>query len=356
MKEKEEMGQGIVIPTSKVKMADLPDAMKSLIKETIRENIWRFCKFVPTKDESEMRVGGKIFDALKPKLPTLQKLNNHQKRAWVRAHLLVFGCMINSTRSYAVSEMKKAAMKYYHAHGNTLPSVDDFIACAQRKIDVTKEDAVKVYEFYWDEILPRACANMTDWGKDKRHYATISEAAPLDNPNKVFVPPSTEAFCVLMYHNHRDSWVEMAKVSAEVGGGRKLSHGKKNGGNDGEPYVITPKCVRLYADKYKPLWSDSEGGSSRTGGFTKAGLKKFQEYVDMVKAARELPESLEVEKKFLEVLRKKYDITCQTIEEEKAKKKRKRASEDDEDDEEDYIDLEFSDDEDDGMDYGDDDE
>ena len=341
MKENAEIGHYQLIPTSTVKSSDLSEAMENAFKSVVRSKIWRFCKFVPSTNKEEMRLGAKIFTYMAEKIPRLKDMNSVQKENWIRCHLNIMGQKINQTRSYATSEMKKAAMKEYESHNKTLPSLDMVVACAKRDLDLSNPDHVNVLNFYWDVILPRACGNMNDWGKDKRFYSTIQEAAPLDNPKKVFVTPSTEAFCVLTYHNNRDSWVAMAEVLDKVDGNKKLVHAKKKGQED-KGIEETATTVKLYGKKYKPLWSESDSGSSRKGGFTKDGLKQFKKYVDMITAARKKPESLELEKEFLVLLRKKHDVTGNSIEEDNANKKRKRVDNGPAEEEEEVIELEYS--------------
>ena len=346
VKENQQRGPFPVVPSSTVKVSDVPGPLHRKIKDVVKTKIFRSVKFVPTSDKDEMKVGRKIFGYLELEIAQLQGMTKPEKESWIRAHLNVFAAAINNARSYAISEMKKVAMKYYETHGDSLPTIEQILACATRKIDLTKEDETKIFRWYWDVLLPKACGNMTDWGKDKRHYATISLAAPKDNPSKPYVTPSTEAFCVLQFHNNRENWASMAAIKKEHPNCTQLVQGKKGGG-DGQPYIVAGETIKLFGDKFKPVWSESDSGSSRKGGFRKEGLVQYKTYCDQVAAARKDPKTPDVEAGFLKMLREDLEITSLTEEEEKAKKKRKRLMDDDFEDQNELVAMDdFSDSED----------
>lgn len=78
-------------------------------------------------------------------------------------------------------------------------------------------------------------------------------------------------------------------------------------------------------DGYKPLFSESDVGQSKFGGWDKEGLDTFKEYKKTSKKVRKTPESKAKEKLILANLRAKMDITENTPEEQARKKnKRKR--------------------------------
>ena len=121
------------------------------------------------------------------------------------------------------------------------------------------------------------------------------------------ITPEDEAFTVLVVANSRDRWVKDLQE-------------KKNRDRQQEKQK-RPDCSGNY--------TNTESGQNQWGGWKEEGLKLFNEYVDMNRAARKEQYSRDVEEACLARLKKKCDIVCKDFKAQAAlDKKRKRKIDD----------------------------
>ena len=69
----------------------------------------------------------------------------------------------------------------------------------------------KIFVWYTNNLLLRTIGT-AQWGDNVRHYTTISNATTDITGEKLkLITPSTEAFCVLNYHNCYQKWLDWFK-------------------------------------------------------------------------------------------------------------------------------------------------
>ncbi len=147
------------------------------------------------------------------------------------------------------------------------------------------------------------------------------------------MPPSTEAFAVLAFENCHDCWLEQFALK-ELFPAYKLAPSKKllkegdekwvpiPRGSDGNPLVV-PKDkdgvpeyqfkkgteIGMLGAKYKGVYTKSDCGSDKSGGWTNEGLTRFNTLVAANKAARATELGGTLEQQVLEHLRQVNGVT-----------------------------------------------
>lgn len=306
--------------------------LKSRIKEVIVENFWRLFKFVPPGEAQELRLFGMIRDVMIKEgniacdFGATKRQEAAWKEDWPEDNASIIAAELNGHRNYVQSNLKGAARKYWVDNGETLPPVAKILACARRTIDLDDPEDVRIFTWYWDSLLPQVTGNNRDWQPGIRHYATISTAAPKDAPSKLYMTPSHEAFAATHYNSYRNSWIEQWNIKKQWPG-FGIIHAKNRGPGvtNNVEYVIDEheKKIRCFAAKFKSKWTNSDSGAGRIGGWKQEGKKEYQDLLKQVKAARKIPENLEMEQQFLDLLRADHGLTANSHEEERRKKRRK---------------------------------
>lgn len=128
-----------------------------------------------------------------------------------------------------------------------------------------------------------------------------------DEYNTALVPPSTEAFLCVLLENCHPKWVWMCE---EI---------KKDSKVD-----FTTKDMKEHEMMKSTLYTCSDSGQQRFGGWSDEGLKRFSTLTKAIKEARSTPKSLEIEKKILDTIREKAGIKSGSAAEEHKKKRRKK--------------------------------
>ena len=188
-----------------------------------------------------------------------------------------------------------------------------------RDIDVEDQEEYEAFKFYWERGLSRV-AGVTGWDEQERHYTHIYQASwPYDESrNTKMFNVSTEAFFQLLWENNFDRWV--AQLSwLQNHPGQKL-----------------PK--RTAANKHLPLYkgrfTNQDGGQQRMGGWTFAGIGRFNAIYDQIQEAKyknptnpsedEIKENwIEVETKFLAKLRDELGLQATNAREERNNRRRR---------------------------------
>lgn len=317
----------------------LTNAMQRAVRKVIRHNLWREYKFLPN-EQREVEFTKMVLRGL-----DLPKMNKAKKKAWVQKHLSGVCSVLNTHRGYVVSILKGSAFKWYTNHKKTLPTTKEILACATRDVDLNKPKDRELFDFYWNEYLSHVAGNDHDWKPDKRHYAIISEAAPLGKPDQHYMTASNEAFAALVYENYRDAWLKQFKLKEQNGnaqlilaknirgGANNNAPTANNGNNNGtkeKGWEMFENKIYCYAQEYKGLWTQTDVGSKRAGGWKFEGVQRYIALETMIEAVRVKPECLEVEREFLGLLRQDLGITEDTFEQTQARKKRKRTDDDEE--------------------------
>ncbi len=276
----------------------------------VKTKLWRGVKFVANGAEEE-KVAIKCFEVMKPK--------NWTEKEWVKEYRAQVTKSVNKCRSYVIGELKKEAFNYMAKNEGNLPTLDQMLKIAERTVTSMADQLV--FEWYWDEYLPKCTGNIWDWSKDKRHFETIRASKdPVDD--KFHMSVSNEAFALIVFENNRGNWLEIYAKQKETG---KTVVVKAKVLSAEEAKNDDPKNFYTIDAKYKPQWSSASKGQQKYGGWSGVGLNKFLQYRTIVQEARKVARANTLEKKVLKAVRKRHKIPeDRTLEDHLASKKRKR--------------------------------
>jgi hypothetical protein len=308
-------------------------------KSIVATDLWRQFKFVPEQPQKEEQFCEMVCDILKDKGFTLGR-----KSQWVSLYKTIVSSAVSEQRNYVVSQMKNACKKYWESNNKTLPKSSDIQECATRNLDLKEESDYKIYDWYWNQLLPAVAGNANDWNEDKRFFGTISESAAEDGTNKLLMTVPNEAFAVLAYTNYSSVWQEQWKIQAEHPG-KTISSSRqvKTNFDQSQGWGVDGKKLYLFGRKFRPQWAGNDSGSNRSGGWNRSGKKKYLEFFDLVKNSREIPQNVDMEREYLKRLREKEGITATNPKDHRESlKKRKQVPEEGPTDYDDPFDKEFA--------------
>jgi hypothetical protein len=298
--------------------------MEVFIKAGIKKDLWRGVKMAyGEKQQREVA-------ALCLKVLNLSDFKGNsldvKKRviAWIDTYFGVVTKEINEHRGYVQTQIRGFVLKYMQANNGYFPPSELLLACLERKIDLNNEDQVQVFELYWDNLLSKAAGNKHDWSPAHSHYVRITDGAPPNNPNSLYITPSTEAFLVAVIESNEERWAETYRQK-QANPGKQIAFFPTWKDNTREPPTESAdgKIVYVYGDEFLGKYTEANKGQTRNPGWTKKGRNRFKALMALNKAAREKPETLALEQAFLNRLRAKYNLTCRNKEEEDRNKRRK---------------------------------
>jgi endonuclease/exonuclease/phosphatase family metal-dependent hydrolase len=247
-----------------------------------------------------------------------------RKNAWVDTYFTVVAREINEHRGYVSTQIRGFFLKYMEANNGDFPSCELLLACLQRNIDLNNPVHAQVFELYWDSLLHKAAGNKHDWPPAHSHYVRITDGAPPNSPNSLYITPSTEAFLVAVIESNEERWKETFRQK-QANPGKQIAFFPTWKDNNTVPPTQSAdgKIIYVYGDEFLGKYTDPNKGQSKNPGWTKAGRDRLKALIALNKAARAKPETLALEQAFLNTLRAKYNLTCRTKEEEDRNKRRK---------------------------------
>jgi hypothetical protein len=214
------------------------------------------------------------------------------------------------------------------ANNGYFPSSAMLLACLERKIDLEKAADAQFFEVYWDGLLPKTTGNKHDWSPAHSHYVKITDGAPPNSPNSLYITPSTEAFVVAVIESNEERWVETYRQK-QANPGKTIAFFPTWQDETQEPPTQSDdgKTIYVYGDQFLGKYTDQNKGQTKNPGWTKKGRDRFKELIALNKAARAKPQTLALEQEFLNRLRAKYNLTAPNKEEEDKNKRRKNKKE-----------------------------
>jgi len=290
----------------KISYANCPENEKARITAAVQKYFWPTMKFVPKSETDKASVIKHVVNNLEPPLPGKSSI----RRAYRAKYGNVVIKCINNVRNYVMGEIRddtKAAME----EGVTLPTVELLEKCLQRTIDPEDENEMAAFKYFWDRMLPKATGQKEIWSEEHRWFHTISEAAPLNAPNRPYITPSIEAFAVLEYDNKITMWKECREAKLKYPLGR-LTHTLVDEEDQEKQCVLEGKKIMLRAPKYRAKWTVKDGGSEGTGGWNIEGLIRYETLLDYADQGRANPHCGPVESAVLEALREDHKVTALT--------------------------------------------
>ena len=323
-KEEAEMNNACLL-AKKGKRPDKNDPTVKAICSIIKDKIWRTVKFI-NSDDQELKVAHMVLTELdNPKyLGDTPEAKKHRKE-WIALYGQEVTKALNEHRSYVVAQIKKEVTEFMDNHAGNPPQTGTIMAMLQRKEKMT-EAQLEILVWWWDKVLPKATGNTKDWNDQKRYYNTISSCAPPNAPNKLHVTPSTEAFAVLSYEGFKTKWKSLYDLKKQHPGKRiilKKPEYDANRKQINKAPVVNAESVEVFDEKFFGKYTVWDAGQSKYGGYTEAGLIRFNTLKGENKKARDTDKGKEVEEEILEAVRDKLEKKAASWELEKKIKKQK---------------------------------
>lgn len=330
--------------------------MKALIKTAVKTLVWKGVKYTHGEDSQE-KAAKYCMRAL-----DLDYLKGNSEKAkenraeWLMTYKADVVKEINGHRGYAQKQIQKACVKWMRENDGDMPTMEMILKCLNRTIDIDNPQEYKYFEWYWNQLMPKAAANRADWNESKRHYMLMHNAAPPNAPNQLYVPPSTEAYAVWAIESNHARWP--AIYEKQVANPARKYHTYstvKEGLPEETESKKKPGEYYLNGAVYIARYTIQTAGQSENPGITKEGRDRFTELKKMSKNARQAKTIKAYEQKFLDKLRQDLGLKKKSKEEERKAARRKEQLNEEKDEDDGFDDDIFGDDDDEDDDDEDDD-
>ena len=292
----------------KKKKFDPTDPTYVVLRDSVKAYVWGTVKFLSSEDQL-MRITRfamkkcEITAWFKDDCKTL----SDQGAAFAQENAEFVNGVLNEHRSYCQNQMKTVAIKYLaDKELEEMPSEAEFLKIINRDASVDLD----LFAWWWDVYMPKATGNNKLWNDCTKYYGNISTHSPPGKPNQPYVTAATEAWGLLLIQNCRTRWpaiLTWKKKSNDTlryvkGGGDRVTKGHQH-----IDITVHPE--------FKGIYTLTDSGQAKFGGWTTKGMKKFAEYVSLCKIGRQKMETPALEKKILDKLREENGITELTYEE-----------------------------------------
>ena len=280
--------------------------MKKIIENCVKDKLWRTQKFVTSQAQltaftTKVWENLDIADAYR---------NVLTPETWQETHRNMCSTALNTQRTYVVGRLREAAKDYMAVNGiDKLPTYGQIESLATRQIRTP--EMKKLFIWYLDILVRRASGNKYDYSVNKRCFAGPSTCTFANHHTKLHIPPSTEAFIVLAWDCYRAKWIAQ-KEFQDANPGKELP----------KPRHLNGKLENPADSKYLGKYTNIDSGSTIMGGWSHAGMLKFDTLTKQVKAARLTPECAALEAEALPGVRANNKVNYATLEELEQSKRR----------------------------------
>jgi hypothetical protein len=292
---------------------------KALLKhlyDGIKDKCWHHWKFFPLNEAHVQLFTKYAFQGAELwGTPDWINLKDRQVLTkWLVHNTNELAKQFNQTRQYVVGNLKKTVWAHLDVTNGNPPTKEEILGCAMRDPAVIKLDTPEgyaIYDFYYNKLLAKGCANAQVWPKNVRHYKTIQEATWEHDANQHRITPGDEAFVVVTYECYLGAWTEQLAIKRQYPGKGMTHHKtlKDDEGNDVTDHLVRKDKVCLVDSKYSGIWTNNDGGSDQVAGWAKEGIDRYATVKEDIKKARAKKASLLFEKKYLGKKRATEGIT-----------------------------------------------
>ena len=281
---------------AKAQVLKMCNDTRDKVFETAKSVLFHRVKFLNCKDDL-FDATESVHDILQMRKKNAKPPTDDEKHSWVETYAPVVKKGINTQRNYFTSELKKAAFSLMDKN-ESLPPPELLLACAARNISGTNEQKFK---WYWEKVLPKVVGSK-EWGPSVCYYTTISEARMSTYPDKALVTVSDEAMIALVWENNFEKWPKQYAFERDP-----QNVGKKQPALPGK-------------------FTQSDKGQCEWGGWSEAGLQKFNSNKKTIRGCRKGKEDqvLEFERKILAELRVEHKIEADDHEQQQKMNRSKR--------------------------------
>jgi hypothetical protein len=186
--------------------------------------------------------------------------------------------ILNDHHSYCQNAMKDACIAWMKDNKKEkLPSNEEFMKILTRDPGVDK----KLFAWWWETYMPKATGNQKIWNEKNKYFGNLSTHCPPGMPRDVFITPSTEAWGMLLIMNCRERWPKIMQL--KKASSARITYTK--GGKASHKAGTTIVDVRTEPD-FLGVYTRSDAGQKKFGGWSAEGLKKYKELVQLNKEGR----------------------------------------------------------------------
>lgn len=297
------------------------------IKKAIKLKLWPKIKFL-ADERQEKQLTKMVFKAIGYK-----DKSEAFKQRFIAQYTDFVVRTLNAHRTYIVSQLEKPVFALLDKRNVPLEDPNRILACLQRTLNPDDAEDLGLFTWYWDKYLPKVTGSLHLFAKAHRHYATISDAGPLNDPTIKYLTPQDEAFAVLVYESNRDKWMYFYQLKKNNRGLKLVPCKRKLDGSVGkdDETEIKGEELRIYGTKAQAKYTVADAGQSKFGGWSKAGQQRFVDLKKMAKDARKTANCKTLEERSLQALRLTLKLTHATHEEELKSRRKKNLNDDDND-------------------------
>jgi len=183
---------------------DLLKETKEMIAKAIDDPVFAVMKF-SKGDSTRDRLAAYVLCFGKPN----HRMNQKQRDDWYQEFSRCCSAELNRHRSGVQTSIKREMRVIYKAASPPeMISVAKWEKCLNRDLDATDEDDLKLFEAYYDQIIPKATSTTERWNASHRGYFCLYNGHP---PNKkgefdYYVTPETEAYSLLAIKGNWNRW------------------------------------------------------------------------------------------------------------------------------------------------------
>ena len=366
--------------------------LMSAISRGVKEYLYPRIKFI-TNENIMKKCAKKVLDF--QNWETYKGNDDYTKSArehWIKVFAQLIKQVLNNHRNMVQTSVKNVCKTYIASNNGKLPSNEDLLKCINRAFPIRQDDGVdvftneadqKLFQWYWEKLLPAASGNPRDWGVHHSHYGCISSMTPINEPDSPFITPTTEAIAICLVEGNKAKWEATHEVMQRPEyQGKNFKHHYVQYHPDNPtvlledetvsstptraidsfyfaPYTDTfchlffffgtfssllqvfvgngttrtskdPKTVYMGGAVFRSPYTDSMAGQSEYHAWTQEGLDRYNELSALVKDNRSKQTKRNaidrVEKTMLRIIREENHREQATYEEEKKANKRQRTN------------------------------
>ena len=131
------------------------DAVKEIVATKTKNVLWGMVKFVQNHEDEHQAALLLVKYAKREK----HHLDSEAKQAIViNSYKCTVRRAIFQRRNYVAAEHKKVMVKRFKANHRSMPTLEQLLKCLRH--DITTYEDKEIFEFYWDELLPKQVGSL----------------------------------------------------------------------------------------------------------------------------------------------------------------------------------------------------
>jgi len=219
--EAEERDQILLASLAECRKDEAKKEMLALIKNGIKQHLWRRIKVIENKDVRK-QAALMLLEILNFRSMQGDSIEATQaKEQWIATYEKHICRTLNEQRGYQQQRLKTLMEGFWGKNGKLLPRKDALVALIKRDFALQEgalaQSDYEILKFWFTEVLPIVAGNQTDWQAEHYGYMTVSEGHHPNEPNKLYVPESTEAMAVWIMENNLTCWPAQWTAKDELG-------------------------------------------------------------------------------------------------------------------------------------------